>query len=291
MSATERRCRASPPEPFARSASVSDQLNRLLGAAAVVVLCGMATACARPTGDFGRAQPSTLHDEIMPAVGKARAGLAGEPVSAFNLTDEEEEMHDRVWRFLVAPHADDWYMDTVVELQRTRLARQGSARFDPARYYRWLRQTHYQSSRIRYRTIADDARTDTDLAPSTFHAICRVLEVDRQREVASRGLGGLAWKEVEARRAENAMFISWFTVSLRYRYTAYSNALDHLLVETPHEEAMGADDRLGDLVLYVESAERGEFCFDGALHIEAHKKQGIPSRVLMHGAGEPAYRK
>ena len=286
-----RRCQASPSQTYDRNASVSDQLRRVLGAAAVIVLCGAASACARPLGDFGRAAPSVIHDDIMPAVGKARAGISGEPVSAFNLTDEEREMHDRVWRFLVAPHADDWFMDTAVELQRTRLARQGSGRFEPDRYHRWLRQARYQSSHARYRSVADHARADADLGPPTFRSICRVLEIDRQRSVASRGLRGLALEEVEKRRAENAMFISWFTVSLRYRYDAYNLALDHLLVETPHQEAVAVDARLGDLVLYVDSAERGDFCLGAVLHLDARHDKGIPSRVLMGRPGEGEYLK
>lgn len=287
----EHRCPANPPARYARSASVCEKLRRILSAAAVLVLCGAAVACARPAGDFGRPQPGVLHDEIMPAVGKARAEIAGEPVSSFNITDDEAEMHDRVWHFLVAPHADDWFMDTVVELQRTRIAGPNASRFEPGRYYRWLRRTHYQSSHVRYRTVADDARTDADLAPSTFVSICKVLEIDHRRAVASRDMSGLAWEEVVARQAENAMFIDWFTRSLRYRYDAYNVALDHLLVETPHEDAMETDARIGDLAFYVERAERGEFCLEAGLHIETYEKRAIPSRVLMREPDEGEYRK
>lgn len=287
----ERRCRASPGEPSAPSANVSDIPGRLGIAAALVALCATASACARPVGDFGRAAPSVLHDEIMPAAGKTRAQLAGEPVSAFNLTDEEEEMHDRVWRFLVAPHADDWFMDTAVELQRTRVVRQGSIRFDPGRYYRWLRQTHYQSSRIRFRTVADDARADADLAIPTFRSICRVMEIDRRRAVASDGLNGLAGKETAERRAENAMFIGWFVQSLRFRYDAYGKALDHLLVETPHEEAVETDARLSELSIHVERAERGDFCLDGAVRLEVRAERALPSRLLLRSPDEGEYLK
>ena len=57
----------------------------------------------------------------MPIIGGARATLAKEPVSSFNLTDQEQEMRDRIWRYLVAPHAVDWFQDNIVELQRTRI--------------------------------------------------------------------------------------------------------------------------------------------------------------------------
>jgi hypothetical protein len=227
---------------------------------------------------------------MMPAVGALRAEVAREPVSAFNWTDEEREMHDRVWRFLVAPHANDWFMDTVVELQRTRIVAASDHTFQPSRYYRWLHQSRYRSSHTRYRTITDHARTDADTLPGTFRSICRVLEVDRQRGVASRELRHLASDEVAARRAENDMRIAWFTRALKYRYDAYSFALDHLLVETPHEEAVEADRRIGDLAYYVESAERGEFCISG-LARHTGRDEPVPSRVLIPTRGEGAYSK
>lgn len=227
---------------------------------------------------------------MMPAVGKIRAEMSGEPVSAFNLTDEEHDMHARVWRFLVAPHAEDWFMDTVVELRRTRISGGRGMRFEPDRYYRWLRQTHYESSRVRYATLADHVRSDVDTAPTTFAAICRVLEVDRQRGVASRELSGLAGGEVAARHAENQQFITWFTLAIGYRYDAYSNALDHLLVETPHRGAVEVDQRLGELQLYVERAERGDFC-SGGIGYDDRNRVAIPSRVLKTIPSEGEYLK
>ncbi len=56
------------------------------------------------------------------------------------------------------------------------------------------------------------------------------------------------------------MVIGWFVRSVGYRYDSYSYALDHLLVETPHEEAVGVDASLSQLAIYVETAERGDFC-------------------------------
>jgi hypothetical protein len=269
---------------------VSDRLSRLLGVAAVLVACGTATADARPLGDFGRPRESIIHDELMPGAGRVRATVFGEPVSAFNLTDQEEEMHDRVWRFLVAAYAEGWFMDTVVELQRTRLIGALDRYFRPDRYVRWLRRTRYESSRIRFRTIADHANSDVDTAPSTFRSICRVLEVDRQRAVASRELEGLGHGDVVERRAENEMFIAWFTRAIRYRYESYSFALDYLLVETPHEEAIEADAEISALAIYVDRAERGDFCSDEDLD-GYDDTEGIPSRVLIGPAGEGDYLK
>jgi hypothetical protein len=270
---------------------VSERFRRLIGAVAVIVLCGVSGACARPLGDFGRPRDSVIHDEVLPALGKARARLGREPVSSFNLTDQEEEMHDRIWRFLVSPHASDWFMDIAVELQRTRIAGAVDRHFKPDSYYRWLHQRRYASSRIRFRTIADDANTDVDTAPSTFAAICRVLEVDRQRATASFELDDLGGDEVAERRAENEMFIGWFTRALRYRYEAYGFALDYLLVETPHEEAIEADAEISSLAIYVERAERGDFCLEDDSDFGRGGDHPIPSRLLLGPAGEGEFRK
>jgi hypothetical protein len=265
-------------------------MRRILGAVAVVCLCGIATACARPVGDFGRAQSGVLHDDIMPAVGTVRAAIGGEPVSSFNLTDEESEMHDRIWRFLVAPHAHDWFMDTVVELQRTRLIGAVDHAFQPSSYYKWLHQSRYASSRVRFNTVADDARTDADTAQSAFRSICKVIQIDDRRDTASRSLRGIEYDDVLKRHGENYLRISWFTRALRYRYEAYSFALDHLLVETPHEEAIEVDHRLSDLAIWVERAERGDFCVEAGLAID-DGRSALPSRVLRDAAGEGEYRK
>jgi hypothetical protein len=263
-------------------------------AVAVIALLAATSACAqRPIGDFGRAQPGVLHDEIMPAIGKTRAELAGEPVSQFNLTDQEQEMHDRVWRFLVAAHAHDWFFDVSVELQRTRLTGPRDHRFTPDRYYRWLRQTDFASSRVRYNAVADHVTADLDTMPTTFRAICAVIEIDRQRGIASAeilGIGAGTRANAVARKAENDMHIDWFVRAVTYRYDSYSFALDHLLVETPHEEAIEVDGLLSDLGVYVERAQRGDFCSGSGGTI--FKDNGaLPSRVLMQEPGEGLYRK
>ncbi len=254
------------------------------------------TACGgpRPIGDFGRAQPSVLHDEILPAIGKTRAELAGEPASQFNLTDQEREMHDRVWRVLVSPHSYDWFYDFSVELQRTRISGARDHKFTPDRYYRWLRQTDFASSRVRYSAVADHVDADLDTMPTTFRAICAVIEVDRQRaiaarEIASIGEGGRS--ETLERKAENDLKIDWFVRAVSYRYDSYGYALDHLLVETPHEEAIEVDGLLSELGIYVELAKRGDFC-SGSLGPVYKDNGALPSRMLMQEKAEGGgYRK
>ena len=227
----------------------------------------------------------------MPAIGSTRAQLAEEPVSHFNVADEEREMRDRVWRFLIAPHAHDWFYDTVVELQRTRIAGAVDHKFEPARYYRWLRQTDFSSSTTRYRAVSDHITADLATMPETFRAICAVVELDRQRQIASAGLGGRHAHDVRARHLENQSHIAWFVRAARYRYEAYDLALDNLLVETPDRGAVVVDGKLSSLAIEVARAERGDFCSSPrGVVLEPRSGKAIPSRLLLRDR-EEIYRK
>ena len=236
-------------------------------ATTLLALSALLVACvARPTGDFGRAEPDIVHDTMMPFAGDRIATLRGEPVSGFNQTDQEKQMHDRVWRFLIAPHAKDWLFDTSVELQRTRIVPPKDARYRTDRYYGWLKSTHYQSSRTRYSTVGANITTDIDTLPTTFAAICAVIDV-------------------AARKYENDAFIAWFVRALNYRFESYDFALDSLVVETPHEQSLGVDDALQRMSAFVIRANRRDFCGDG------YAQQGrgsvvIPSRFQHSGDTE-----
>ena len=263
--------------------------NLRLGRLPLLLLVLAISACTRPTGDFGRAQPGMLHDELMPKAGELRARGAGEPVSNFNFTDQETEMRDRVWRYLVAAHAYDWWGDAETELQRTRLIPPRTKPRPVNAYYDWLHGARFASSRVRFNRLAEDVRLDTQMMQPTFRAICAVLEVDRQRRAALDNIGTATGPDVEARRLENKAIIDWFVRSATERYEAYNYALDHLLVETPHQEAVTANAELNLLAPYIEAAQRGDFCA-GPVSGQQAGSGGLTSRYL-HSNNEPTYRK
>ena len=197
-------------------------------------------------------------------------------------------MHDRVWRFLVAPHSEQWFKPIALRLQTHIAGGPVSGDFDGSGYYRWLSGARYESSRVRFNTLAYHAQLDIDTLPATFSIICRVEEIDRRRATASDALGGLAAAEQKARRLENASHLSRFAQALRYRYEAYAHALDHLLVETPHEVAREASARVTSLAIWVERASRADFCGGGALAWGGEKRDGPVPRVLRGTPGEGA---
>jgi hypothetical protein len=246
-------------------------------AAAVTALLTI-SACARPIGDFNRAAPG-ITSISMPVISTKRAGADGKQVSHFNRTDEEDEMHNRVWRFEITQHAKDWFFSSDFKLPRT--AKASDPRWAHDRYYKWIKKTKYESSRVRYATMTLDIETDIATVPETMLSICRVIEIDRQRAKALAGLTDLdeaVAVEVAARRTENDTDIDWFVRALNYRYDSYSYALDHLLVETPHEEARTVDLRLMDLSVYVSKANAGDFCFTGSPAGYDADADAVPSR-------------
>jgi hypothetical protein len=249
------------------------------------------SAAAQQLGDFGRLEHGFVNDELLPLVDRNRRGMNGRPLGGFNLTDEETEMRDRVWRFLVTPHAKDWAWPYGAEI---RSARAGTLTGQQvSKYYRWLTSQRYASSRVRYNTIADHVQADIGTLPETFRSVCAVLEVDRQRAVAVDEIDYLEPEMLarqQQRARENRAFIERFVLALSFRYDSYQYALDHFLLETPHREAVQVDAALTALAPWVERANAHDFCGDGwGLHGDG--QVALPGRALLDPPDEGMYRK
>jgi hypothetical protein len=265
--------------------------GRLVRALGLALLLCVGPAGAHELGDFGRVKPGVLNDTIIPETDRVMRRLGNQPVSNFNITDEEREMHDRVYRFLIARHARDWAFDYEQVIFVAGVFSSRPDKFDL--YYRWLSNERYASSRVRYNTIADDIGADLLTLPATFKAICAVIEIDRQRAVAATELTDVEapmLKQVRLRKAENDLYVGRFVAALGYRYGSYSYALDHFLVETPHGEAVNVDERLSRLAGWVDRAEAFDFCGDG-WDDGSGGRGAIPGRVLMDAPSEGEYRK
>jgi hypothetical protein len=255
----QKACKTPCPQNTQDRVSISELIKLSMVFFTVLAL----SACARPVGDFGRAQSDVLYDEVLPRVGALAASGRQEPVSLFNLTNEESDMRNRIWRFLVANSATDWMFDQSVEMQRTRLSRPVDLKFRTDRYYRQLRLSDFASSRGRYLRLTQDVSDDVDTIPSTFASICRVMEIERRRQLALEGLyakNTSVKQQVVAREYENKNYITWFARAVDYRYKSYDIALNRLLVETPHEEANTANEFLNRFAVLVGRATNGEFC-------------------------------
>lgn len=201
--------------------------------------------CARPTGDFGRAEPSAVHDGLMPAIGEKIAEWdRNEVVSGFNRTDHEVALRDRAWALVRAPHVRDWFGDTLIELQRTRILPEVDHAFDPAGYYNFLRRDPFVSSDTRWNRLIADMRSDATLVGPFWVEAKRVREDDAARLRALDQRHGASPSDLQnayARIDENARVGDWVWRAMRLRVAAYRDAIDRMSVETPSQRRYEAE--------------------------------------------------
>lgn len=262
---------ANPPDrrPSRRAARRADFAIRLLVLTALVGL----GACVRQTADFGRAAPGAAQTAYRDqknrrftfdqSAGQLPAALGLGDRDALSLADEERHMQDRVWRFVVAPHARAWMFDRGLRPQRQKVALLMDERFVPEDYYVYLKAQPYRSPAVRYATVADHIEADIATAPATFAAVCAVETLGERRRIAIAEIDPADASIAAAladREAENRSFVDWFMRALTARQAAYALALDRLLIETPDEAAHTVNDALIRLTPFTERAKRGEFC-------------------------------
>ncbi|ADZ71366.1 hypothetical protein [Polymorphum gilvum] len=194
------------------------------------------TGCSRPTGDFDRAAPSVMHDTVLPAAGDLAARYREEPVSTFNLTDDEKLLRDLGWGLIRPPWTKDWIGGTLVELTRTRILPEEQGRVPVVLYSIFLNSEKFRSSNARYDRIAADARGDAKLVMPFCEVARRVEQADEERLRALNArplVTEEAFAGANARVWENRTYLRWVSQALRFRIKAYQTAVDQLEIETP----------------------------------------------------------
>jgi hypothetical protein len=200
-------------------------------------------ACVE-TGDLGRPKPTILSDWALPATGSLAARARGEPVSGFPLTDAEDELRDRAWRFVMPAHERAWLDRSVAELVRTRLLPLDQRPRWRDGYFAALSGEGARSPASRYGRLAEDALADARLVEPFARTAVRVLAADqvRLRSLAYvRDLSETQLRDAAARIAENRCLVAWVRDESRARVASYRFALERLVVATPQDEAVTAE--------------------------------------------------
>lgn len=207
----------------------------------LLVICATAAlAGCVEKGDFGRVKSSVWNDAVE-ATGALAAHGRGEPVSPNMLTDDEQELRGRAWRYLVPSRSRPWLDRLLAELVATRIVPADMIEPDRAAYFRGLQQMAGRSPVSSYRKLSEDASADLRLVPGFASVAARVLEADRLRLVALarvEGVGPGEARDARARVAENRCLIAWVTSASAFRLGAYRYALDHLFIEAPGIDAV-----------------------------------------------------
>ena len=205
-------------------------------------------ACAQG-GDFGRPKAGAWNSFI-DATGTLAARERGGPASASPLTDDEQALRDRAWRFLMPALAQGAFLDALANLTRARVLPPAWRPDDLPGYHDALAGADARSPVSRYRRLGDDASADARLIPAFAGLAARVNDADAQRLRSlpfARTLDDWDVRQAAMRVAENRCLIAWVRLETGLRLERYRYTLEHLFAETPGPEAIAAERTLAML--------------------------------------------
>lgn len=222
--------------------------------------------------DFGREDSGVMDRKILPLIGSFAARFREEPVSYFNLTDEEKLLRQQARRLIAPPHARDWIHAIASRIQRYRVAAPLDHRLSTNAYYAFLRSDSFRSTAGRYGRLSADIASDAALIPAFFARASQVSATDVMRidAVAIYGAGSDERFAVQsplmrpmtsvqtaahARVYENKELIDWADRAVAFRIESYRNAIERLAIEEPDERVGLADGELQHLEIIFRKAQ------------------------------------
>lgn len=244
------------------------QAARFRRAAASIVLAlaaGVGLAgCLSTDGDLGRPRPTVWTQIWAPQAGFASATARGEHASYFRYTDDEEQMRNRAWRFIMPGHERSTFQGELSNLASFRILPAAAAAGSVSDYFNALTSGAFSSQASRYNRLAEDANADRLLIGPFRANANRVVSMDRVRmRAAEAAPEAVAGKEeaAQARVIENEGLILWVCERVEFRIKSYRYALTNLIVETPSREGVRAERAIMAL-----EAEAGPLCYQMPLN-------------------------
>jgi hypothetical protein len=225
-----------------RSQTFGKTARRIVALAALVPALPLASCVEQ--GDLGRPRPSVWNQTIFPMAGGYMASWRGEPVSGFAFTDEERDLRDRAFRFIMPAHELAFFERQLAELARTRVVPRSWMIEDDAVYRRALRSDDMVSPAHRFRRLSEDISADRILLGAITVTAKRVLAGDQVRRKTMAMVPDLSpadRKDALARIDENCLLIRWVGESVDIRRVQYRHALERLVIETPQGQAIEAE--------------------------------------------------
>ena len=205
-------------------------------------LTALLAACAQQ-GDFGRPKAGAWN-ALIETTGTLAARERGEPASAFPLTDDEQTLRARAWRFLMPAAPQAAFIDVLANLTRARVLPPSWRPGDVAAYHDGLVAEPARSPVSRYRRLSEDAVADARLIPPFVAIAARVIDADalRLRSLPfAKALDDVDVRNAAMRVAENRCLIAWVRLETAERTARYRYALEHLVVAVPGPESVGAE--------------------------------------------------
>src|SRR6185295_8610968 len=117
-------------------------------------------------------------------------------------------------------------------------------RFDRTAYWTKMNESERRSETSAYATLAGDARNDVIRLEPFFAIAARVADADRKRTEILRNASAPTKGErdnAHRRNNENTAIAAWVCRSLQERTTAYSYALERMVIRAPSSAAVDAE--------------------------------------------------
>jgi hypothetical protein len=239
------------------------------------------------TGDFGRRSDNIVTNTVLPKAGLFSAWVRGEAVSLYPFTDDEIELRDRAWRFLMPAHDKANMQMRLAELSYTRvlppLPHSGRSH-----YHLLLMTEDYRSVASRYQKLGQDIEADRQLMVPFSQTAARVCAADRVRVQSMntvRELNPTQRQQATARVAENRGLLDWVRRDMREKAAAYRYALEHITIEAPMREAIRAEQALIAMESAQQTLDYWEGCGENPLPVPPPGRGGRPA-VIKDAPGE-----
>lgn len=206
------------------------------------VALALLAACTQ-SGDFGR--PKTgVWNGLVDTTGSFTTRDRGRLLLESGLTDDEQALRDRAWRFVQPASTFSAFQDVLLGLA-TAHAMPGAWRFEEVdAYYATLTAEPSRSPVSRYRQLGDDATADARLIPAFAALAARVIDADAARLRSlpfARTLDAADVQQAAQRVAENRCVIAWARIEAGRRLARYRFALEHLFAAAPAQESVSAE--------------------------------------------------
>jgi len=216
----------------------------LLPAGAALALLA---ACTQ-SGDFGRPRTGVWNG-LIDTTGSFSTRDRGRLLLDSGLTDDEQTLRDRAWRFVQPASTFSAFQDALLGLASAHAT--PTWRFDEVgAYYETLTAEPSRSPVSRYRQLADDATADARLIPIFTALAARVIDADAARLRSlpfAKTLDDADIRLAAQHVAENRCLIAWVRIETGLRLARYRFALEHLFAQAPAPESVSAERSLAML--------------------------------------------
>lgn len=227
------------PAPDRRPLGHARTALRLAPAGAALALLA---ACTQ-SGDFGRPRTGVWNG-LIDTTGSFSTRDRGRLLLESGLTDDEQALRDRAWRFVEPASSFAAFQDTVFGLASAHTLPPTWRYEEVGAYYEALTAEPSRSPVSRYRKLSDDATADARLIPIFVALAARVIDADAARLRSlpfAKTLDDAAVRDAVQRVAENRCLIAWVRFEAGLRLARYRFALEHLFAAAPASESVSAE--------------------------------------------------